>query len=100
MDYFTAFIAGRPVSAAEKRSARRRYVQCNGLIQDDQGSVLAQCFTTDVSASGAKLVIEKGINVPDEFVLILSRNAGVQRYCEVMWRAAKSIGVRFVAPPR
>jgi len=54
---------------------------------------------TDVSASGAKLIIEAGINVPDCFVLTLARNAGVRRNCDVVWRAAKSIGVCFVAPP-
>jgi len=61
---------------------------------------------TDVSASGAKLVIvEEGINVPDLFVLTLARNAGVLRHCEVAWRRANSIGVCFVEsaswnPPR
>ena len=55
---------------------------------------------TDVSASGAKLIMEAGINVPDCFVLTLARNAGVRRDCDVVWRAAKSIGVRFVDAPR
>jgi hypothetical protein len=52
---------------------------------------------TNVTASGAKLVIDAGINVPDSFVLTLARNAGVRRKCEVVWRAATSIGVCFVA---
>ena len=97
---YSAFNVGRPVSSTEKRRSPRKNVCCKGLIHDDQGSIIVQCIMTDVSASGAKLVIEAGIKVPDCFVLTLSRNAGVRRYCEVVWRAAKSIGICFVAPPR
>ena len=92
----SAFKFTRPVSGGEKRRARRQDVRWKGLIHDDQGSIIATCMMTDVSASGAKLIIEGGINVPDWFVLTLARNAGVRRNCDVVWRAAKSIGVRFV----
>jgi len=97
---YSAFQVGRPVvPGPEKRRAPRQGVCWKGLIHDDQGSIIAPCFMTNVSASGAKLVIEAGINVPDWFVLALARNASVRRDCEVVWRAATSIGVRFVAPP-
>src|SRR5690348_12658159 len=89
---------GRAGSSAEKRRAPRQHVWWKGLIHDDQGSIIATCFMADVSASGAKLMIEAGIKVPDRFVLALARNAGVRRQCEVVWRAATSIGVRFMAP--
>jgi hypothetical protein len=94
---YSAFKFTRSVSGGEKRCARRQDVRWKGLIHDDQGSVIATCMMTDVSASGAKLIIEAGINVPDWFVLTLARNAGVRRNCDVVWRAATSIGVRFVA---
>ena len=82
---------------AEKRRVPRQDVHWKGTIYGDQGSVLAPCLMTNVSAKGAKLVIEAGIAVPDEFVLTLARNAGVRRNCDVVWRAPTSIGVRFVA---
>ena len=94
---YSAFSIERPVSGVEKRRSLRRGVCWNGLILDDQGSIIAQCFMMDVSASGAKLVMDAGINVPDSFVLALARNAAVRRNCEVVWRAATSIGVCFVA---
>jgi hypothetical protein len=97
---YSAFKVGRPNSAVEKRRFPRQDVRWKGLIHDVQGSIVGQCIMLDVSASGAKLTFEAGINVPDWFVLTLARNAGVRRECEVVWRAAKSIGVRFVAPPR
>jgi hypothetical protein len=93
----SAFKFTRPVSGGEKRRARRQEVRWKGLIHDDHGSIIAQCIMTDVSASGAKLSIEPGINVPDCFVLTLARNGGVRRNCDVVWRASKSIGVCFVA---
>jgi hypothetical protein len=95
---FSAFKVGRAVSSAEKRRAPRQDVWWKGLIHDEQGSIIAPCFMTNVSASGAKLIIEAEINVPDWFVLALARNARVRRECEVVWRAATTIGVRFVAP--
>ena len=94
---YSAFKFTQPVSGGEKRRARRQDVCWKGLIHDDQGSIITTCMMTDVSASGAKLIIAAGINVPDWFVLTLARNAGVRRNCDVVWRAPTSIGVRFVA---
>ena len=94
MNYFSV---GKPVPGPEKRRSRRQNVHCTGVIYDDQGSIVAQCVMTDVSASGAKLLLEPGLNVPDWFVLALSRNAGVRRNCQVVWRRAESIGVCFVS---
>jgi hypothetical protein len=96
---YSAFEIGRPASA-EKRRAPRKNVRCVGLIYDDQGSIVAQCVMTDISAGGAKLEMEAGFDVPDWFILTLSRNAGVRRNCRVAWRRDTSIGVRFVAAPR
>ena len=87
----------RPVSPAEKRRSPRQNVRWKGLIHDDQGSITAPCIMADVSANGAKLDMEAGFNVPDWFVLALSRNAGVRRNCQVVWRRAENIGVCFVA---
>ena len=95
---YSAFKVGRPVVlGSEKRRAPRQEVCWKGLIHDEQGSVIAPCFMTNVSAAGAKLDFEESIEVPDWFVLALARNAGVRRNCEVVWRSDKSIGVRFVA---
>jgi hypothetical protein len=91
------FNVRKPMSGPEKRRSRRQNVHCTGVIYDDQGSIIAQCVMTDVSASGAKLLLEARFNVPDWFVLALSRNAGVRRNCQVVWRRAESIGVCFVS---
>jgi hypothetical protein len=48
------------------------------------------------STMGACLEVESPIGIPNSFTLIiLSEKAKVA--CEVVWRAARQIGVRFVA---
>ena len=91
---YSAFKVG--AVSAEKRRSSRQDVWWKGMIHDDQGSMIAPCFMTNVSASGAKLIIEAGVNVPDGFVLAFARNSRVRRECEVVWRSARTIGVRFV----
>jgi hypothetical protein len=49
----------------------------------------------DVSATGAKLFSKVPSEVPQEFHLILSRDGQLRRQCQVVWRSAAAIGVRF-----
>ena len=93
---YTAFKVGRPNSATDKRRAPRQDVRWKGLVHDEKGTAIATCIMTNVSAGGAKLDLEAGTDVPDCFVLTLARNAAVRRTCEVVWRAATSVGVCFV----
>ena len=53
----------------------------------------------NVSATGAKLVVEALDKVPDNFILVLSQNGAVQRKCDVRWRKGNAIGVRFALSP-
>ena len=69
-----------------------------GLMIDPDGSIINRCMMVNVSATGAKLLLPVSADVPDSFVLILSKKGEVRRQCEVTWRAEKSIGVRFIAP--
>jgi hypothetical protein len=79
----------------ERRRASRQDMRWEALILDPKGSVVSRCVMVNVSASGAKLVLPKPSDVPDSFELVLSKNGGVRRRCEVTWRAEKSIGVQF-----
>jgi hypothetical protein len=69
-----------------------------GLIVDSEGSIVNRCMMVNVSASGARLILPAATEVPDCFVLVLSKNGEVRRQCEVTWRREKSVGVRFVLP--
>jgi hypothetical protein len=70
-----------------------------GLLLNPAGSVIGRCLMVNVSATGAKLIMPDPSEVPDSFVLVLSKKGEVRRQCEVTWRSQKSIGVRFIAIP-
>ena len=80
----------------ERRRAQRQDMRWEALIVGNEGSIVARCMMINVSASGAKLILPASTEVPDFFVLVLSKNGEVRRQCEVTWRREKSVGVRFV----
>lgn len=53
-------------------------------------------MVVDVSATGARLVLRQATDVPETFVLVLSKGGGVRRQCELSWFSGATIGVRFI----
>jgi hypothetical protein len=51
---------------------------------------------SDVSESGARLILARNQQIPDRFVLLLAASGGPRRHCQVVWRDATIVGVRFV----
>lgn len=84
--------------SADKRRAPRQDLQWEGLIIGSAGSIIGRCIVVNIAATGAKLALQDSADVPDIFVLLLSKNGEVRRQCEVMWRTADSIGVQFTQP--
>jgi PilZ domain len=82
----------------EKRKTPRRSIRHRALIVGSDKSVLSECAVSDVSATGARLRLSAADDLPDEFYLILSKGANVQRRCAVKWRSNNNIGVQFVSP--
>ena len=85
--------------SADKRGAPRKNIRWGGTILDADGTIVSQCTMVNVSASGAKLAVKKPSALPNTFNLLLSKKGEVRRQCEVVWRADKTIGVRFVLSP-
>jgi hypothetical protein len=54
------------------------------------------CIIVDISETGARLVVDPAIDLPDDFLLMLSRN--VSRRCKLIWREDRKVGVRFRVP--
>ena len=52
---------------------------------------------TDISKHGARLFAD-GVEVPDQFHLLISGEKGSRRECQVVWRLGGEIGVTFVGP--
>ena len=53
----------------------------------------------DVSATGARLRAESSVSIPDTFELIIEVD-GLEADCQVVWRKANEVGVKFLAAPR
>lgn len=82
--------------SVERRRSRRRSVVQFARIAHSDGSMSDPCMILDVSATGARLQLNGTTEIPDEFTLVLSRNGGVRRRCQIVWRDEFMLGVRFV----
>jgi hypothetical protein len=55
------------------------------------------CLVSDISDSGARIELPDDRSLPDRFMLLLSRNGAARRACQVIWRKASHVGVKFIA---
>jgi hypothetical protein len=55
---------------------------------------------SDVSHTGARVVLENDEPLPDRFILLLTRNGVARRRCRVVWRTGVSLGVEFAIEER
>ena len=78
----------------DKRKAHRQPMRYTAWVAQ-KGKPLHGCIVADISESGARLKIEDGEAIPDEFVLVLSRGGATRRKCCVVWRNKTHVGVEF-----
>ena len=79
-------------------AARRRVLKAGIAASNDRRLTVA-CTVRDVSATGARLRVDCSLNIPDTFELIIAVD-GLEADCQVVWRKANEVGVRFLAAPR
>jgi hypothetical protein len=80
----------------EQRKQIRRVVRQTGRIVQADGSDLGACQMVDISETGAYLRVETPDVLPDQFILLLSKNAQVSRQCVVVRRSGNAVGVQFI----
>lgn len=94
------FSASRGHPSMNKRSELRKHPRKSfshrATIVGLDGSVKGACTLSDVSEAGARLILPAPPELPDEFILVFSRNGPVRRKCSIAWRSSNTIGVRFV----
>ena len=74
-----------------RREARQRYYR-PGKIRLAAGARPCDCTVVDISDGGVRLNVE-GLNVPDEFVLLISNKGKVEeRAYKVVWRFGNEFG--------
>jgi hypothetical protein len=86
-------------AAEEPRHAARRRMLKAGVIAYNNRFCTLPCMVRDVSATGARLRVDTSVSAPDTFDLIIESD-GLEASCEVVWRKANELGVRFIGAPR
>ncbi|MBW8298737.1 MAG: PilZ domain-containing protein [Hydrogenophaga sp.] len=79
----------------ERRTATRLRALKAARIVLPGGYSTFDCMVRNLSAAGAKLVLEQTFDVPDAFQL--NFEDGSVRQCTVKWRNPKELGVAFTA---
>ena len=82
--------------AREQRKAVRRRLQQRATFAATEQAPRHDCMIFDMSETGARIHVDSGVELPPEFLLMLSRN--VTRRCKLVWRKDHQAGVRFRAP--
>jgi hypothetical protein len=82
-------------SPGELRKNPRRQFHYNASIVIEGGTHPIPCAIVDVSDSGARLQLEDENDLPDHFVLNLTKSGKARRHCKLVWRNGLFMGVQF-----
>ncbi len=83
------------VQTRESRRIKRHTVAWRGAISFGVDRKPVPCVIRDISTSGAQLLVAKGQQVPERFLLKVGDSAKMFR-SQVVWRDGQSLGVKFV----
>ncbi len=85
-------------SQAELRRKPRRNFHYNASVLLDAKSLPQPCEIADISATGARIVLAKDCELPERFILLLTRSGEARRHCRLVWRDGLAAGVEFPTP--
>ena len=83
---------------AELRRKSRRQFHYNAGVLLDGTSSPQPCAIADISDTGARLVLAKECELPERFILLLTRSGEARRHCRLVWRNGLAAGVEFPTP--
>jgi hypothetical protein len=79
-----------------KRKRSPRKVRDHGAWITFDGDIRSyECRVLDVSAGGAKLLVDVDALVGSSFKLSVAPHSLVRKPCEVVWRRGRQLGVKF-----
>jgi hypothetical protein len=81
-----------------RKKPRRQFHYTAKIVVDGREPI--DCAMSDVSHTGARVVLENDEPLPDRFILLLTRNGVARRRCRVVWRTGVSLGVEFAIEER
>ena len=78
----------------EQRDSIRRTVRQGARSASTEGSVLGTCMMVDVSATGARLLLEKPDPLPKQFFLRCPTTEICA--CSVAWKTGTTVVIQFI----
>jgi hypothetical protein len=92
-------VVGNFRNRAELRRKPRRQFHYNASVLLDGKSPPQRCAIADISATGARIVLEAECELPERFLLLLTPSGEARRHCRLVWRDGLAAGVEFPTPP-
>ena len=83
---------------SELRVKTCRQFHYNASVLIDGTSSPQPCAIADISETGARLVLAKECDLPERFILLLTRRGEARRLCRLVWRDGLAAGVAFPTP--
>jgi hypothetical protein len=81
---------------SELRRKQRRQFHYNASVLLDGKSSPRPCAIADISATGARIVLEAECELPERFILLLTPSGEARRHCRLVWRDGLAAGVKFL----
>ena len=81
-------------SELRRKPRRLLHYHASILVEGDQPF---GCAIADISESGACIRLADERELPERFVLLLTKNGDAQRHCRLVWRNGQFAGVEFKA---
>ena len=82
--------------STNNRRTSRQAVNSPAWLEIGNDARLRRCKLVDISANGARLIVEDVENTPDSFNLLLSRFGSPSYRCNVVWKQGDEMGVEFL----
>lgn len=81
---------------SDRRKTLRNRTRLGGVIAFNHRSCTLDCLVRDMSADGAKIIIESTVSLPGEFDIMI-KHKGDSRRARMIWRDLTQVGIVFVS---
>jgi len=85
-----------PEGQENRQSLRRRLVNMTKM-RLAPNAPLRDCLILDISDDGVRLYVG-GLNVPDQFILLIGEGVAKECTYQVIWRRDREIGAKLIRP--
>jgi hypothetical protein len=77
-------------SQGDRRTSTRHHLQQATSIAFDNGTTQRGCVISDISETGARIMVPNGPDLPEEFTVLIPRR------CRIARRMYGEVGVKFI----